>query len=153
MVDDLDTVKLTCSDCKRTKSLQLSGYGLTKRLTPLKHTCQCGHIDTILVEKKSRPGKDLCLAGTFTASGQSPCGGRMVIKKLNRQGLALMTDGEQNLKPGRELILEFVLDDAKQSIVKKQVKILAKNGCHLTAQFTSKTHPDNLGPYLDLIIP
>nr|NJM01210.1 hypothetical protein [Desulfobacula sp.] len=48
------------------------------------------------------------------------------------------------------LFLEFVLDDAKQSIVQKEVVVKAKNGKYLTAEFTSDLHEDNLGPYLFL---
>jgi hypothetical protein len=72
----------------------------------------------------------------------------MVIKKLNNNGVTLKTNIEQKILPGLFLMLEFVLDDAKQSIVKKQVRVLAKNGKYLTAEFTSKEHYDNLGPYL-----
>ena len=38
------------------------------------------------------------------------------------------TNIEQNILPGLKLFLEFVLDDAKQSIVKKEVVVKAKNG-------------------------
>ncbi len=55
---------------------------------------------------------------------------------------------EQKILPGLNLMLEFVLDDIKQSIVKKQVRVLARNDRYLTAEFTSTEHHDNLGPYL-----
>ena len=54
-------------------------------------------------------------------------------------------------KPKRDFIpkgVEFVLDDAKQSVVTKDVRVLARNGRYLTAAFLSKDHYDNLGPYL-----
>ncbi len=55
---------------------------------------------------------------------------------------------EQSLLPGIKVFLEFVLDDAKQSIVKKEVLVKAHQGKYLSAEFTSPEHDDNLGPYL-----
>ncbi len=55
---------------------------------------------------------------------------------------------EQKILPGVSLKIEFVLDDAKQSLVRKEVRVLARDGRYLTAEFISKEHYDNLGPYL-----
>jgi hypothetical protein len=62
----------------------------------------------------------------------------------------LETTIEQNLWPGLKLFLEFVLDDPKQSIVKKEVVVTAQKGKYLSAEFISDSHADNLGPYLFL---
>jgi len=72
----------------------------------------------------------------------------MIIKRLNSKGITLKTNMDQKILPGQDLVLEFVLDDGKQSIVKKQVRVLARNGRYLTAEFTEEEHDDNLGPYL-----
>ncbi len=148
IIDNLDTALLACPQCKQTKTLQLSKYKLVKPLTRLKYKCNCNHIFIVILEKKSRKQHETCLAGTFISKGNIRCSGKMVIKKLNNNGVTLKTNIEQKILPGLFLMLEFVLDDAKQSIVKKQVRVLAKNGKYLTAEFTSKEHYDNLGPYL-----
>jgi len=147
-ITSLDTARLTCPQCSRSKTIQLSEYKLIKRLTRVKYTCSCGNTYIAVLEKKSGPGKETCLAGTFAAKGNLRCAGKMVIKRLNSSGLTLKTNLEQKLLPGINLVIEFVLDDAKQSVVKKEVRVLAKNGKYLTAEFTSKEHFDNLGPYL-----
>ncbi|MDD9303345.1 MAG: hypothetical protein HUK40_13810 [Desulfobacter sp.] len=147
-ISSLDTAQLTCPECRRTKTLQLSEYKLIKRHTRVKDTCQCGHVFMVILEKKSSRKNATCLAGTFSARGHIQCAGKMVIKRLNSNGLTLKTNIGQKLLPGLGLSLEFVLDDAKQSVAQKDVRILAKNGQYLTAEFTSKEHFDNLGPYL-----
>jgi len=148
IIDNLDTARLACPECERSNILQLSGYKLIKRHTRVKYKCNCGHTYIALLEKKPVPPRDRMLAGTFTSKGKLGCSGKMIIKRLNSRGLTLKTNIEQRILPGGNLMLEFVLDDAKQSIVKKQVRVLAMNGRYLTAEFTSTDHYDNLGPYL-----
>ncbi len=148
IIDNLDTARLACPKCERNKILQLSGYNLLKRHTRVKYKCNCGHTYIVLLEKKPIPPQDRMLTGTFTSAEERGCSGKMIIKRLNSHGLILKTNIDQKILPGGNLMLEFVLDDVKQSIVKKQVRILAINGRYLTAEFTSTEHFDNLGPYL-----
>jgi len=148
MIDNLDTARLSCPECNQAKNLQVSEYKLTKRHTRVKYNCSCGHSYTVILEKKMNPQQEAMLAGTFTSKGKLQYSGKMIIKKLNSKGITLKTNTEQKLLPGINLMLEFVLDDAKQSIVKKQVRVLASSGRYLSAEFTSTEHLDNLGPYL-----
>jgi hypothetical protein len=147
-ISSLDTARLTCPECRQTKTLQLSAYKLIKRHTRVKYTCRCGHTYLSVLEKKAGQDKDTHLAGTFSSNGATRCAGKMVVKKLNSSGVTLRTNLEQKLVPGSRLRVEFVLDDAKQSVVKKKVRVLARSGRYLTAEFLSKEHFDNLGPYL-----
>ena len=144
----LDTARIACPGCKKLKILQLSEYPLTKPHTRLKYTCLCGHVCTAILEKKSIDPRETRLAGTFISRGEPRCSGKMTIKKLNSRGITLKTNMEQKIMPGLNLILEFVLDDVKQSIVKKEIRILARNGRYMTGEFISTDHYDNLGPYL-----
>lgn len=148
IISSLDTARLTCPECRRTKILQLSEYKLIKRITRVKYTCRCGHTYLAVLEKRSGKDKNTNLAGTFSVQNGKRCAGKMVIQKLNSEGLTLRTNLEQDILPGISLEVEFVLDDAKQSVVTKDVRVLARNGRYLTAEFLSKDHYDNLGPYL-----
>ena len=153
IVSYLDTARLTCPECGRVKILQLSEYGLVKRLTRVKYTCKCKNTFWAALQMQPGTDKTACLAGTFCAMGDSRCAGKMVIKRLNSEGMILKTNLDQNILnqsilPGIGLRVEFVLDDAKQSVVTREIRVLARNGRYLTAEFTSKEHLDNLGPYL-----
>lgn len=148
MLDMLDTARIVCSGCNKIKLLQLSGYPLAKTHTRIKYTCLCGHVCLAVLEKKPAGQRETRLAGTFISRGGARCSGKMTIQKLNSQGLTLKTNIEQKILPGLNLMLEFVLDDVKQSLVKKEVRILARNGRYITVEFISTDHYDNLGPYL-----
>ena len=147
-ISTLDTARLTCPECRQTRILQLSEYKLSKRFNRVKHTCRCGHTYITVLEKRSGRERNISLAGTFSTTGKEQRTGRMVIVRLNSDGLTLRTNMDEKLMPGINLKVEFVLDDPKQSVVTKDVRVVAKKGRHLTAEFLQKEHFDNLGPYL-----
>lgn len=150
-ISALDTVSLVCPECKRRKILQISEYKLSKRLTRVKSTCTCGKQFVSVIENQVRQNKDIRLAGFFTINGKDgkPLKtGDMVIKRLTPGGLTIRLVQDTRIPVGVPLEVEFVLDDAKQSIVTKKVRVIAKKGHYLTALFNSKKHLDNLGPYL-----
>ena len=148
MIDSLDTATIECPECKTQKILQLSQFQLKKAKTPVKVNCGCGNSFIVDLEKTKATFQETVLLGTFKSKGKMRFGGKMIIKKLNSKGLMLKTNIEQNILPGIKLFLEFVLDDAKQSVVKKEVVVKAKQGKYLSAEFTTEDHYDNLGPYL-----
>lgn len=148
LIDSLDTAWFACPECNRKKSMQLSEYKIKKPATKVRCKCRCGHTYMVILEKKRKSTQDTQLLGTFISNGSIKCSGKMIIKKLNSKGLMLKTNIEQSIIPGLKLLLEFVLDDAKQSIVKKEVVVKAKKGKYLSAEFLSDEHYDNLGPYL-----
>lgn len=147
-IDSLDTAVFVCPECKKTKILQLTSYKVTRPETRVKCKCSCGYTTSVILEKKYLCNKDIRLSGTFVTREKTRISGRMIIKRLNSKGLMLKTNLEQNILPGLKMFLEFVLDDAKQSIVKKEVVVRARQGKYLSAEFTSDEHYDNLGPYL-----
>ena len=128
--------------------MQLSEYNIRRQQTRVNCKCRCGHAYGVILEKSIEAIQKTQLLGTFTSDGNRRCSGKMIIKKLNSNGIMLKTNIEQNILPGLKLFLEFVLDDAKQSIVKKEVVVKAKKGKYLSAEFLSTDHYDNLGPYL-----
>ncbi len=147
-IDSLDTAKFACPECKKTKVMQLSEYKLKQDTTRVKCNCRCGHSFKVILEKKNNMAHKTELFGTFVSSGTIRCSGKMIIKKLNSSGVMLKTNLEQRIIPGLKLMVEFVLDDAKQSIVKKEVIVKAKQGKYMSAHFVTDEHYDNLGPYL-----
>lgn len=147
-MDGLDTARFSCSGCGREKTMQLSAYDIQKNITRIKLKCGCGTVQTLLLEKAQDAQRSVQLLGTYISRDEVQCAGKMTIKKVNSRGLTLKTNIEQKISSGLKLFLEFVLDDAKQSIVKREVVVRARKGQYLTAEFTSAQHHDNLGPYL-----
>lgn len=147
-IDSLDTACFACPICNREKVMQLSEYKIKRLRTRVNCKCRCGHTYEVILEKTVEATQKTQLLGTFISKGNTRCGGKMIIKKLNSRGIMLKTNIEQGILPGLKLFLEFVLDDAKQSIVKKEVVVKAKKGKYLSAEFITEEHYDNLGPYL-----
>ncbi len=147
-IDSLETAQFACPECSREKIMQLSEYNIKRRITRVRVKCRCGHTYMVTLEKQFESIQNTLLLGTFNSPETAGCSGKMIIKKLNSKGILLRTNIEQNILPGLKLLLEFVLDDPKQSIVKKEVVVKAKKGKYLSAEFTTCEHADNLGPYL-----
>ena len=110
--------------------------------------CKCGHAYSVFLQKRSDAKHQTHLAGTYRTQGKNRSIGKMIVKKISAKGLMLKTNIGAHLVPGLTMMLEFVLDDAKQSIVKKEVVVRACSGRYLSADFLSDEHYDNLGPYI-----
>ena len=148
LINSLDTAALTCPHCGRTTVIQVSEYKLAKERTRIKCRCLCGHTYPAVLEKRDFSKQDIQLMGIYKSAGKEPGSGKMTVKRINSRGLTLKTNKIQKIRPGQKLKLEFVLDDAKQSIVKRTVVVKAAGGQFITAEFNSREHLDNLGPYL-----
>ncbi len=148
IIDSLDTATVTCPRCQRKKTLLLTQYRIDKPVTRIRYRCSCKETFCAVLERRGRGAREMRLAGTCTSRGEKKWSGRMTVKRLNARGVTLMLSTRQKVMTGNRLDLEFVLDDAKQSIVKKQVVVTAMDGPYVSAVFLSQEHFDNLGPYL-----
>jgi hypothetical protein len=147
VIDSLDTATFICPCCNRKKTLLLAQYRIEKP-TRIRYRCGCKETFCAVLERRGKTSREMHLMGTCTSSGEKPWSGRMTVKRLNARGVTLMLNIRQKVMVGNRLLLEFVLDDAKQSIVKKQVVVTATDGPSVSAVFLSQEHFDNLGPYL-----
>ena len=148
VIDSLDTATLRCPNCDRQKVMQLSQYKIRKPVTRIKCCCACGHTFRAVLEQRGRNMKNMHLWGTYASREHERWCGRMTVRRLNSRGVTLMLNLNQKIIPGYKLQVEFVLDDAKQSTVKKEVVVTAADGRFISAEFSSREHFDNLGPYL-----
>ncbi|MFO7751935.1 MAG: hypothetical protein R6V41_02315 [Desulfobacteraceae bacterium] len=148
MIDCLDTAEIVCPECKRQKVFQLSEYPIRSGRVKVRCRCKCGHVYSVFLKKQDDAKHQIHLAGTYISRGENRSIGRMIVKKITAKGLMLKTNFGGNLMPGLKLVLEFVLDDVKQSIVRKEVVVRACHGKYLSAEFASDDHRDNLGPYI-----
>lgn len=148
VIDSLGMVTLKCPKCNTKKTLLVSQYKIHKSMTRIRCRCGCGEIFCVVLELNEKNARDMQLLGICTSKEQELWSGRMTVKRLNARGLTIMLNIKQKTTPGHKLLLEFVLDDAKQSIVKKQAIVTATDGPYISADFLSREHFDNLGPYL-----
>ena len=148
IVDCLDTAEIVCPECGRKKIFQLSGFPIRDKKVKVRCRCKCGHVYSVYLQKQNDEKHQAHFAGTYVTRGENRSIGKMIVKKISAKGLMLKTNIGDNLMPGLKMVLEFVLDDVKQSIVRKEVVVRACHGRYLSADFTSEDHRDNLGPYI-----
>ena len=148
MIDCLDMAEIVCPECGRKKIFQLSKYTIRNKKVKVRCRCKCSHVYSVFMQKRDDAGHKTHLAGTYIIRGRNRGIGKMIVKKISAKGLMLKTSLGENLMPGLKMMLEFVLDDVKQSIVRKEVVVRACQGHYLSAEFTSEDHRDNLGPYI-----
>lgn len=147
-IDSLDTVKLPCPRCSGTSVVQVSKYRFTRHETPVRHRCSCGYTSRFVLVKRNLSDHGLNLLGTYAAIDPPKFTGRVTIREINNTGLIFVPGGSGKFTPGKRILLEFVLDDGKQSIVRRTVTVKAAGGGYVSATFCSTDHFDNLGPYL-----
>lgn len=148
IIDCLDTAEIQCPECRRKKIFQLSEYPIRAGKVKVRCRCKCGHVYSVCLQKGNDERPETHLAGTYITRGRNRSIGRMIVKKISTKGLMFKANIGDHLMPGLKMVLEFVLDDVKQSIVRKEVVVRACHGRHLSAEFISRDHRDNLGPYI-----
>ncbi|MCF8044577.1 MAG: PilZ domain-containing protein [Desulfarculaceae bacterium] len=148
IIDCLDTAEIECQECGRKKIFQLSEYPIRDGKVRVRCRCRCGHVYSVRLQKRNEERAETHLAGTYVTRGRNRSIGKMIVKKISGKGLMVKTNLGENLMPGLKMVLEFVLDDVKQSIVRKEVVVRACHGRYLSADFISEDHRDNLGPYI-----
>ncbi len=96
--------------------------------------------------KNSIFDKELGLTGRYisTRHGKGP----ITILRLSRSGLLFRQRTLQLFDEGDKLEVEFELDDNQNTLIRKTVRVTASTRFQVSAEFTSTTHYDALGPYL-----
>ena len=147
-IDSLDTAVLTCPSCGRKKVMQVSCFELTEPETRVRLRCACEKQSEVILKKMDLRSSNLKLPGTYATQGETKQYGRITVKRLNSIGLVFTIIVGRDLPVGQKLLLEFVLDDVKQSIVRKEAIVVATHMRHVSVRFLCPDHFDNLGPYL-----
>ena len=124
-IDSLDTAKITCPQCSGTRVIQVSRHEFIHRETSVRFNCSCGYTFKSILVKKNLQKHRLNLIGTYMVLTPPKIRGKLTVKEVNNTGVIVVLGGRGNITQGARLLLEFVLDDGKQSIVKKMV--LVKN--------------------------
>ncbi|MCU0562187.1 MAG: PilZ domain-containing protein [Desulfobacterales bacterium] len=140
-----------CPQCQRTKTVDASSF---EHLTPplrFKMRCPCGHQATAVVEQRRRFRKEVSLPGSFVhlVNGQPKGKGRMTVKDLSATGMKLAIAASGALSAGDMLKVEFHLDDAARSPIKKKLIVRNISGSEVGAEFApTETLDKALGFYL-----
>ncbi len=152
-VNDDNTATFVCPECQKTGIKDLTKFIQNKNATRLKARCSCGHSYEVFLEKRKKFRKQANLPGTYKFSSYNSESqehiGTMTVKDISYSGLRIKLQLMPRFKVGDTLFIEFRLDDANRSQIKK--KVVVKNMKGLTAGLaysSPQTHDSVLGFYL-----
>lgn len=143
-ISSANTVTLSCPHCRSMRTVSIDQFKGLDKAVKVKVRCPCGQSYPVMLERRQQFRKEVALSGTYVqiVNGRPMGRGSMVVKDISRSGLKLRVPMTQHLKCGHILEVEFRLDDAKKSLIQKEVVIRKIDASDLGTQFVSITPGD-----------
>lgn len=121
-----------CPSCKASRTISAEPYRDKKNA--IKVRCGCGAIFLLHLDFRSHYRKETDLPGTYSILTPEKAGGGVIhIRNISREGIGFSVTGVHHLEKGLKLMLDFRLDDKKQTHLRKEaiVCLVEKNyiGC------------------------
>jgi len=128
---------LACPACERSRSIGASPYMTLSRVVRIRVKCPCGYAYTAQLERRRYFRKPVHLQGQYC---QAPGGrhvgrGTMAVLNLSRSGVKMRLGADRPLRIGDRIVVEFQLDDRKQSRVRRETVVRRIDGTDLGAEF------------------
>jgi hypothetical protein len=142
---------ISCPQCDRSKTVDVSKYATLDKMVRINVKCPCGHAYKAILEKRKQYRKETNLAGAFIhfIDGQPQARGLMTVKDLSTSGMKIQLNVKQNFAIGDQLQVEFHLNDAQRTLIKKTVIIKNQHEQFIGAEFAPFESIDKaLGFYL-----
>ena len=129
---------LACPVCERSRTIDASPYITLSRIVKIRISCPCGYQYTAELERRRYYRKKVHFPGRYAQvpEGRYPGRGQMAVIDLSRSGVKMRLDRDKNFRVGDRIVLEFQLDDAKRSKVRKESVVRRIDGAELGAEFT-----------------
>ena len=126
---------ITCMQCGVTRKVDVSRFDDVSK--PLRVKCACGHVFSVIVDKRLYYRKPTNLKGYFyLKDGLDPKPCVMTVENLSRTGLAIRLDDCYAVKEGDILKVEFALDNDRKSVIRNSVVVRSiKGGGLIGAEF------------------
>ncbi|HRS83724.1 MAG TPA: PilZ domain-containing protein, partial [Smithellaceae bacterium] len=120
-VDNEGFVVFVCSNCNLIQKQEAKTYGGVKG--PIQIQCTCGNVYDVEIEFRKFYRKGIRVDGLYFGITNPKIWGKMVLKNVSMQGCGFETMGVNPLQPGDSIRIEFQLNDAKRSVIKKQAAV------------------------------
>ena len=132
-VDANGFVMLVCSNCNLIQQKEAKSYGGSKG--PVQVQCTCGNVYDVEIEFRKFFRKGTRLDGIYVGVSNSKIWGKMILKNISMQGCGFETMGTNPLHPDELIKLEFHLNDAKNSLIKKNAFVRSMYKKYVGCQF------------------
>ncbi|MCF8110710.1 MAG: PilZ domain-containing protein [Desulfobacteraceae bacterium] len=150
-----NTATITCPVCKRSVTKDVSKFRDADKFIKLKAHCPCGHSYTVFLERRQQYRKSVELRGTYKHhhpdAPQESSGhwGTMTVVDISRTGIRMKLNVTPTFKVGDRISVEFRLDDANKSLIKRDVIVQNIKGPYVGATYSMAQSYDNIiGFYL-----
>ncbi len=141
----------TCPQCEATKTVDVSRYAKMDQTVKVKSTCGCGHTWTSVLEKRKVYRKGVSLPGTFThlVDNNPVTKGSLEVTDISAGGLKIKLLELIDLRLNDKLRVEFHLDDARHTLISKDVLVKNIDGIYIGVAYSrSESDDPALGFYL-----
>jgi transcription elongation factor Elf1 len=138
-------ITFSCPECQHPRIVSIAEHKGLEKAINVRVTCKrCGHKYRATIERRQQYRKAVNLPGTYThlVNGRLRGKGYMTVVDLSRTGLKLKLNDKGGFAIGDRLMIEFSLDDANHSLIKKEVEIKKIDKAELGVAFLSM-HPSN----------
>lgn len=148
-----NTAVFICPKCQKTKVKNVAKYAAMEKIPKLKAKCSCGHVYEVFLEKRKKFRKAVDLAGSYKYIPENVADmehiGAMTVKDLSYTGLRIKVQLMPRFRVGDTLWVEFHLDDAKRSLIRKKVIVKNMKGLSAGLEYAdTQAHDSVLGFYL-----
>ncbi len=139
------SASFACPECGKIRRLDVSRYNAEEKEVKLKYTCTCGHIFSVILERRKHVRRKVDLPGVLIMGEKKY---PVNVIDISRMGLKIKTRRILDLHPEDKAVVAFTLDDVGESRVSKDVVIRKINQAAVSVEFLSHEHYDKFGPYL-----
>ncbi len=139
------TATFACESCGNSYTKDVSKFVRHKAQVRLKYKCKCGHIFSVILERRRVIRKEVRLKGVLTQNRKQYPG---VITDLSPNGIRFKTLEKALIKEGNRAEVKFTLDNPNRSEVRKYIRIRNAFSEHnFGCEFEDTEHFDDLGKY------
>jgi hypothetical protein len=146
-VKDDDKAVIVCPACGIAKDVDVGKY----RNAPhtIKVNCRCGISFKVLLDFRRSYRKMTNLAGTYAMISPASGVGNILVKNVSLTGIGFEVSGHHSIQTGQKALVEFTLDNRKETLIKKKVTIRSVRGTFIGGEFhQDQAFEKDLGFYL-----
>ncbi len=142
-----DEATIVCPQCNSAKVIAVRQF--RQRLHMLKVKCRCGYTFKVQLEFRRHYRKQTDLPGTYDVVPPAVGGGKAKVLNLSLSGACFEIRGVHDLKIGQKGVLVFTLDNRKETVLSKNIRIISVTGNRIGSEFISdQAFEKELGFYL-----
>lgn len=144
------TATLICPACGAVRNVAADQFRHGRHSITVR--CRCQHVYSILLDFRRHYRKKTNLPGTYEILSEGGVGGGIIhVVNISRSGLGFTVSGLHRIEKDQLLLIEFQLNDKKQTILRKRAIVKSVNQNIIGCQFKDDTAMEKaLGFFLQI---